>query len=215
MRRTSEAGFTLLELLVSLAILGLMAATLLSGLVTGRRVWERVETRTGESEEVAAAQNALRDMIETIYPRGSFDGSRPHVEFAGDARGFSFQGAPARAQGPSYPWLHRIGLSQAGALTLYAANPLSVSPGREATARPLIGEVTGVEFAYFGPTDFDPRPRWRDRWRDQSALPEAVRVRLSFRPSDRRFWPDLVAQPAATIDTFCVNDATIGRCRGR
>ncbi len=215
MTAEAEAGFTLTELLVSLAILGMMAAMLQSGLVTGKRVWERVETRTSDSEQVAGAQMALREAIETIYPEGSFRGSAPQVEFDGDARGFTYFGAPVAALSPSSPWLYRIGLSQGGALTVYASDPLAVIPARTQAARPLIREVASADFAYYGRTNFDTRPRWRDRWRAQGTLPTAIRVRLRFRPADRRFWPDLVAQPAATADTLCTYDINTGRCRGR
>ena len=49
----NEAGFSLVELLVSLVLLSMVAALLASGLSLGQRVWRRSEeTRPGLAQHV-------------------------------------------------------------------------------------------------------------------------------------------------------------------
>ena len=47
--RTQEAGFSLVELLVSLALLGMVAAILASGLSLGQGSWRRSEEKAQAS----------------------------------------------------------------------------------------------------------------------------------------------------------------------
>lgn len=211
----NEAGFTLVELLVSLAVLGLMAATLLSGLVTGRRAWERVEVRADEGERIAAAQALLRALLERTFPQGEFNGSQPGTVFAGRETRMSFQSAALEAHRPSPPWRYRLALSPGGTLDLDLTPPLARDPAAARVRQTIVEGVDRVEFAYYGSAEPDNVARWRSRWEQQPGLPRMIRIRASFAPEDRRRWPELIAQPAATIDTLCIFDVNSGRCRGR
>lgn len=213
--RWREAGFSLVELLVSLAVMGLMASLLLSGLVTGRRAWDRVDQRTRASEDVAAAQSLLRTLIRRLYPQGSLRGSRPFVQFFGDEHRMLFQSAPTDAEAPAPPRFYRLSLSAGGALMLESRHGTARDPDRMTDSATITRDVRSVEFSYFGRALPDGQPRWRPRWQDQPVPPQAIRVRLTYAPGDRRRWPELIAQPAATIDTLCVYAISNGRCRGR
>lgn len=206
MTGSREAGFTLAELLVSLAILGMTSVMLLSGVSTGRRVWDRVETRGAQKDAVAAASARIRSLIETAFPETLFSTGAPSVAFAGNNLGMTFLAAPPSDRRPAGPAEYRLGTDAAGVLTL-------IRPG--AAPVQLLTGVRSADFAYFGAAPPDNERRWRDGWRQQPRLPELVRVRLEFAPGDTRDWPDLVARPAATIDAACVTDFNSGGCRGR
>ena len=66
--RTQEAGFSLIELLVSLALLGMVAAILASGLSLGQGSWRRSEEKAQASRSMFDAQTALRRLIENMQP---------------------------------------------------------------------------------------------------------------------------------------------------
>ncbi|MFB0874334.1 MULTISPECIES: prepilin-type N-terminal cleavage/methylation domain-containing protein [unclassified Sphingobium] len=211
----SESGFTLIELLVSLAILAMVSAMLLTGLASGRSGWRRIEARTRAGEDVMATQAALRTLVWRIFPQGSFNGSQPRILFSGDAREMLFQSASPDAKAPAPPQLYRLGLAADGALVLDSQPTLTLTPDRMSERATLTTGITGLEFAYYGPAAPDMRPRWRGRWAGQSALPQMIRVRVRFANGDRRVWPDLIVQPAATVDTLCVYVPATGKCRGR
>ena len=67
-QRGGERGFTLLELLVAITLLGLLMAALLGGLRLGARVWETGEARLDASARVQIVQDFLRQRITEALP---------------------------------------------------------------------------------------------------------------------------------------------------
>src|SRR3546814_16958062 len=106
----STGGFTLVELLVSLGLMALVGLMLLSGISSGRRVWERADSRTNDAESIAAAQSLFRNILERAYPATRFDGSATFVAFRGESDSVSFIGPPlAAAQSAIRPERRRVG----------------------------------------------------------------------------------------------------------
>lgn len=78
-------GFTLVELLIALALIGLISLLLFSGLRLGTRAWEGVETVAERTAEPRIARNFLERVLVQARPaRITFDEEEVLV-FAGDA----------------------------------------------------------------------------------------------------------------------------------
>lgn len=213
MTRRSELGFTLVELLVSLALIAGAAVLLLDGMAGTRRVWDRVEAGGRSGEATAAAQGILRRMIDQAYPWTSFTGSHPSVVFDGSPREMVFIGAAPANDGPSRLRRYHLYAAADGSLRIDIGEAdREASPAVE--RRVLLDRVGGIELGYFGAAPPDNSPRWRDRWVGQPALPTLIRLKLRF-DGTARPWPELVMRPAATLDSACVTDLNSGRCRGR
>lgn len=198
-----EDGFTLIEALASLAILGMVSAMLVAGVGGGRRVWERLEQTAATGESVEMAQSVLRDRLERAYPATRYDASAPYVDFEGQTSQAVFLG-PASAAADSPIVRQTLTLSPAGELILT----------HEGSRTRLLTGVRSLDIAYFGPWSLDPRPGWRTRWESLPEPPRLVRVRLTFQPDDRRVWPELLVRPAADIGAACLLNRATGRCRG-
>jgi general secretion pathway protein J len=206
-------GFTLVEMLVSLALLGALSMVLLQGFGGARRVWERGDREVAAGESVAAAQLVLRELVEHGFPWTGFHGSHPTVEFDGDSTAMEFLSVAPAAERPAPLQRYALGVGTDRALRLdVSAAERLTTPVTE--RRKLLGNVAGVEFAYFGSAPPDNSPRWRSGWHAQPQLPLLIRLRLSFASDDGRRWPDLVIRPAATLDSACVVK-TDGSCKGR
>ena len=63
MRRGSDDGFTLVEMLVSLSLLSMAALLMATGLASARGLWSRIERNGTQGETIEAAQTLLRDRI--------------------------------------------------------------------------------------------------------------------------------------------------------
>ena len=202
MRR--QDGFTLIEALVSLAILGLVSAMLMSGVGGGQRVWERLERDAATGEAIDLAQATLRSRLERAYPATRYDASAPYVDFEGD---------PAQAEflGPTSPASDGQIVRQT--LSLSPKGELLLTHGAIRTV--ILTNVRSLDLAYFGPWSIDPRPAWRDRWDSLPEPPRLIRIRVIFQPDDRRLWPDLLIRPAADVGAACLLDRATGRCRGQ
>jgi general secretion pathway protein J len=219
MRQDREAGFTLVELLVSLVLLTMTALLLLATMTTGHGLERRSAAAMTDAESVAAAHMILRERIETIVPDVSIVPGGSVVDVIGDDKSLSFTAPPAAALQPAPPQRFRLMRTRAGEMTLFSLDPLSTradpdAPSVAGWARmPLLGNVVGLEIAYFGAAPPDNQRRWRSGWHDRPTLPELVRIRVGFAPGDRRIWPDLIIRPAATIDGTCQADRTARQCR--
>jgi prepilin-type N-terminal cleavage/methylation domain-containing protein len=92
-KRLDEAGFTLTELLVALAVLG-MAATMVGAALNS--AWLAMPRRGPENgdQSVAAAQHILRTRLEHLSAVVRLDSSNPIVDAQGDSRVMSFAAPP-------------------------------------------------------------------------------------------------------------------------
>jgi general secretion pathway protein J len=211
----SDTGFSLVESLASLVIVGMIALMLMSGVTTGRRVWERMDIREAGGEALESAQRVLRDRIDEAYPATLFNTVPASVDFQGQAENLVFLSSPPDAGRPAPLRRYRLYLDAAGEMVL--ASISDVAP--RATAVPdrqvLLTGVRQIDVAYFGPQAPDGRRQWRRTWQGQPSLPELVRVRLQFMPGDFRGWPDLIIRTRATIDSACQIDKATHGCQGR
>ena len=207
----AEAGFTLVEALVAVAMLGLAGAMIVEGLAAGERLWRDQSRLESGGQEVEAAQTLLRDRIERLRPITRYREGKARADLDGEADSFDFIALPSDVERPATLRWFDLSRTDAGELVL-DATPWR---GGEASRQVLLRRVDDLELAYFGATLEDPQPQWRDSWSDQALPPQLVRIRITFGRGDRRVWPDLIVHPAITVDSACEIDTDTGGCRGR
>jgi general secretion pathway protein J len=211
-----NAGFTLVELLVTLAIVAMMATMLLGGLQTVARFGQRAADRTATDDGIAAAQRILRNRLETLRPVPELNS--PTVDANGDETSFTFVGPPLARAEPDSLWRYRIMVTATGDLLLMHANSLDdrYSFASRATTgwQPvtLLRNVQSVRINYFGERLVGPGRGWQVGWLRRPQPPALVRIRVTFRPGDARVWPDLIVRPRASVNTACRIDILSGRC---
>jgi general secretion pathway protein J len=211
-----EAGFSIVELLVSLLILSMLVLMLTTGLGTGRRVWERMDSSALSIESIEGAQTLLRDRIERIYGATRFDSAAPYADFRGLPNRINFLAPPPEVARPQALRRYDLSLDSNGNLLLSSWSDVAADPHNPVvTTVVVLRAVQGLDIAYFGTAEPDLTPRWRPTWDHQPAPPRLVRVRLAFAPGDRREWPDMIVKPAADVDIRCILDIATGRCGGR
>jgi general secretion pathway protein J len=187
-----QSGFTLLELVVAMTVLGLVLVVLYSGLRIGLNGWDHGEQRAEATNRLRSVQDFLRRQLAqslTVY-RAS-DTQPPAVVFTGHANDVEFI-APMLTQ-LGQGGLYRVRVEGAdGRLWVrfrpYLATEQAAGEDREAV---LLDEVSGLEWAYFGSErNDDPEPpRWRSEWVSTERRPTLVRLNLAVRGAP---WPDLV-----------------------
>jgi len=217
-RKTGEGGFTLVELLISVTLLGLLMVVVMGGLRFGVRAWERNDSHSSGSDQVRLVQSLLRSEIERIYPFFIYDQAHVadrHVDFEGTPDGMSFL-APAPASLDPHGGQARVMLAAdtaTGALTLSMRPELAQSA--QVYDETLLSGLKSVEFSYFGSDDPQDAPSWQDHWTHKMRLPQLIRIHAVFRNGDARVWPEFVAAPHIAVDVACVYDALTKYCQGR
>ena len=211
----SDRGFALAELLVTLVVLSMVGALIVTGVGTGRRVWARLDAAAVAGESVENAQAALRQRIERVFPATRYDASAPYSDFLGAPASLSFLAPDNDAHRPAPLRRYVLSLALNGDLVLSSTSDLAADEPPAHDDLVLIRGVQAIDIAYFGAAPPDNVPRWRFNWEKRPSPPDLVRVRVQFAAGDRRWWPDLIVHPYATIDSLCTLEMSSHHCRGR
>jgi general secretion pathway protein J len=207
---TTEDGFTLVELLVALTLMGLLSLVLFGGLHFGRRVWEASEAETAADNRIRAFQVAFAELLARAYPEvNKGDPSRRAIEFAGEPARISFLTPDPNASGQ----LIRATFSKHGSKLLEAVASELAREKSETIVDPRLPEIARLRFAYYGVLLRGQKPAWHAQWTDTTMLPERVSVHVDF--AERRLaWPELVVRPRIAADVSCSFDALTRTCQG-
>jgi general secretion pathway protein J len=194
----AQDGFTLLEVLVAVAVLGLLVLGLSQGLRTGIAMRHAQVQRLAETADLDATMRTLRSILTRLplLPGGNraaadeagpvFKGAADRVSFIGELP--TGLGATRRADMMLFVRNARLILSWAP-----RRHERSLVPAPPATETELLRGVERLELAYWKPVKDEPSG-WQIRW-DGPDIPELIRVRVHFAAGDRRRWPDLIAAP--------------------
>lgn len=199
-------GFTLLELLIGMTLVGFILSLLFAGLNLGTRSWEAGEQRMVTSSRQAVVVDFIRRAIEQTYPLRWRVGEEDRLAFAGEAESLRFVGTVAMHDGASGNHLIALDLvdGETGRdLVMRWQLPDPGAPGFEpieqAEPKVLIKAVQEMALAYFGAQSETEDPAWHDQWIDQKTPPELIRLQLTMENGET--WPDIVAAPRTRTQT--------------
>jgi prepilin-type N-terminal cleavage/methylation domain-containing protein len=189
---SADAGFTILELLVTLALAAMMMAAIPGAIRLGTLSLNRAETLTHDAADRAAVEFIAERLSETLarYERGT-DG-RLKVAFTGEAQAIGFV-APATmdpsSEAPAGVFLMQLALVRTDVepgrimLRWQPFRPGSVKPlDAEWQERVLLDNVAGLSFRYFGAPAARIAPTWSDVWTGGETIPELVEIEISRGP---------------------------------
>jgi general secretion pathway protein J len=194
-----QSGFTLLELLVALIVLGLLVVGLTQGVRAGLTMWGAQTRRIGETGELDAGARALRVLLAGISlpPAGvAGRGATGATKLEGRSDSLAFVGDLPTGLGTTRRTNITLELVQERLVLRWTPHrhELTTAPAPEPIETELIRGVAHLDFAYWGSPSADQPASWQAQW-DGFNIPELIRVRLAFGKGDRRRWPDLIAAP--------------------
>ncbi len=181
----SDAGFTLIEVLISIVLLALILVSTQTALRFGQRSWESADD-IGHDERDTAAIRYIEQLLAQTAPlyereadgrnRVAFQGTKNAIRFiapssvGGDGGGlYRFEiSAESRAEG-----------GQSLVLSSVLYQPLE--PSGVADRRVLIPEFENFSLRYLGRTKPNGEPTWVADWSRNDVLPNLVEVRFVTR----------------------------------
>jgi general secretion pathway protein J len=194
-----QSGFTLLELLVALVVLGLLVVGLTQGVRAGLTMWGAQTRRVGETGELDAGARVLRMLLSGISSPpsgGAFAGTAHPTKLEGHPDSLAFVGDLPTGLGTTRRANITLELVQERLVLRWTPHrhELTTAPAPEPIETELIRGVAHLDLAYWGSASPDQPAGWQAQW-DSFNMPELIRVRLAFAKNDRRLWPDLIAAP--------------------
>ncbi len=182
-----QAGFSLIEMLVGLALISISLALLPGSIRLGMQAW----SSRGEIEHVTAltmVADAIEQRIAQSIPlversrdgglRLYFSGTENSVEFVGPAQ-----------SGPLGPGLfrqrigHRSADARSGAISIETALHMPGKPAwgdaSDASEMILGGPETSLRYRYYGAERRLGQPAWHSAWKRLDAMPTLVEITIA------------------------------------
>jgi general secretion pathway protein J len=194
--RAPAAAFTLVEVMVTLTIMGFVLLMIFGVFRLGIAAWEKGETSKEEYQRIRVASQLISQQLKSAVPYKvkTQKAEGDYLAFEGKALSLKFVSALSlRAKKPSglvYAFYEfRPGEKGRGRLLLYEGRALNKdfleeNPPEEAVV-PIFEGLAEVRFEYY--QEEDPEKNriggWVEEWnaKEEKALPTAVRMTLAFR----------------------------------
>ena len=181
-------GFTLIEILVALVVLGLVVGGLAQGIRSGLEAWQRATSMAEVGDTLDAVDRTLRQLIAQAHPGTA---TKP-AAFSADYGRLAFVSLLPELPGMSARPVEVLLLVDGqGRLVLRWRPYLNAQRLRPAafTDTPLLHGVASMELNFWRADH-----GWTAGW-DAAELPALVRIRLAFQQPGLMQWPDLVVAP--------------------
>lgn len=197
----STHGFTLLELLISLAIFSMVAAIVYATLTLGARAAERGEVQSTENQRTRAVVALITRQLKSAYPFALQNQGETVVYFFGEPQELSFISAAGRPEtGGLEKVTYFLRADQEGRLSLWVRTSAPVLPTdmlnqREGSLRQetlVVPAVETIKWEYLMDTQsteggkLQREEKWLERWdgSKEYRLPTAVRLSWKARLGD-------------------------------
>jgi len=220
-----QAGFTLIEIVVAMVILGAMLLLLYSALNFSVRSWDAGDASGRRVADRRLGENFLRREISELFPfrwkesaaapvlRFAFEGENDHLRFvssrpAGITQGgLSLVGIELQAEAPP---------SRRKDLVMRRAMPdddqKSFAPLDAAQPTVLMEGVDAIRFEYFGAENDFTQPQWTDSWKWPARIPEMIRVHIQ---ADDGPQPEMILRVTLGEEAGCLENSFQRNCRPR
>ena len=198
-RRAKHAnGFTLLEILLALALMAMVMLGVWGALAGATRMTHSADALMARSENVRTVQEFLRRHVAAagMIPWTEGSGTRARV-FEGGASSMQYVAPLPMQSGHAGLYLQTLSLQKddSGGTTLrlsYRPYTGNLEVDGEPEHHVLLTGLSGGRFQYLAAAAYGKPARWRDDWTALNGLPLAVRIHLDPVWRARVPFPDLL-----------------------
>lgn len=222
-RLRKGGGFTLIEVVVAMTLLGIMMLLLYAGLSFAMRSWDAAEVAGTRATDQRIGANFLRRELGETFPMRWKEPAMLKFAFEGKPRTLRF--VSSRPAGLQAGGLSLVGLAvedeggRRRSLVMRRAMPddeaVDFGPLERTEEKPtvLVSNVRDVAFDYFGAQNDFTDPDWVDEWPYPSRMPLMVRVRVTL--GDGTPLPEMMVKLMVGEEAGCLENSFQRGCRPR
>jgi general secretion pathway protein J len=188
-----EAGFTLVETLVALVVLGFIVLGLAQGFRFGMTAWDVQSGAIDRDSALDTTDRTLRSLLTRMEP--GYDPHHPTIIGTAHTLAFTAELPVNAPTGPTRLATLALGVQPRQGLVLrwqpqFHAQWL-VAPSPQTVS--LLPKADVITFAYYRPPGEKKPSGWLTDWKG-NVPPALIRIHLSLIPS-RQHWPDIIVAP--------------------
>ncbi len=184
MLRHSDKGFTLLELMISMTILGIIVLIVFGATRLGHRSIEKAERATEFLERMRTALNIIDSQLKSQVPLTYEENGEKKLYFAGNKESIQFSSNYSVWSGQRgyVKVMYSIEQEQNGRQSLYVTeNTISIENPRKTL---LLSGLEGISFYYFYKDPLNEHGEWKEEWTETTTMPD--RLALNIYDSSRK-----------------------------
>lgn len=192
----TSSGFTLIEVMIAMTLLGIMMVLLFSSMKICAESWQKGEDKISEVNDVAVVYQFFQHHLSTAKPLWN--------DFTNDNEEYSFQGSKQDVQFvSSFPasakksglQLFKIKMLQEGdnqylQVSITPFFPVAEGDEWHTEEVTLLQHVRNFALSYYLQDDSQPEGIWQDDWLGQDMLPNLVKIKIER--DDGSFWPEMI-----------------------
>lgn len=205
--RNRAGGFTLLEVIIGVAVLSLIAGLLFQATTIGMRTWQTVKEQARAMDDAVRVQGVLRERLQHARLLATPQLGARHHGFLGEASRLQFLAEAPGALGNGALANYELevrGSSPDATLILRWQSP---SVANEWMEEALVGELIDWRISYMG-ADL----QWRSTWNASNHLPALIRIDLQQAGRRTSDWPPLIVSTRLAMPVNCQFDPIRGGC---
>jgi len=176
--RKSRAGFTLLELTISIALIGIIVLIVVGAMRLGLRSVDSGEKKIETLERMRSSLNIIDSQIQSEIPLTYDDEGVKKYYFIGNKELLQFTTNYSIWSGQKGYVIvtYRVASDNSGKQVLYASeNVVGLNNSREVKLSGIFDKIY-FEYFYKGPTEEE--GKWVEQWTDDVNIPEKIRLHL-------------------------------------
>lgn len=209
LNRSSGKGFTLIEMLIAISLLGIMVVLLFASLRIAAESWNSGEAKISQVNKKAVVYQFFKRHLANAKPLPAHsDGQQldnqsqdnqepPKLAFQGSPENIAFVSSLPAASARKGLQVFHVGLDPKQPSVLKVAlTPYQQIESAASDAEPvvLLEHLQHFKISYFGSAgdgnEGEGDSGWQDTWQDAGQLPKLVKIGITL--EDGSFWPDMI-----------------------
>ncbi len=199
-RPKADSGFTLIEVLIAMTLLGVMVVLLFSSMKICADSWQKGEDKITEVNDVAVVYQFFQHHLSTAKPLWDDFSDENKIKifaFQGKSQELQFVSAfPASAK-KSGLQLFSLKLINDGTEQIIQVSITPFFPSAEGQEWrheevTLLRHVRNFSLSYFGSDDTQVEGFWQEDWLAKGSQPQLVKIKIER--DGGSFWPEMVVE---------------------